>query len=203
MSYRDVLGELPQSPIGRDFDLAQPVESFIPTARAVAFQPVAFFAALPRRGGLGPPLVFALICAEISEIITGIIGLAEGHGVGALIGGIIAAAIGTVIVLFIVAGIGQLLVNAIVGSPNAGFEATFRAAAYAWVTSLVSWIPVIGGLAGLYGLYLAIVGIREMQSTTSGKAAAVVLIPVVVIAVVALIIAAIVGAALFAMMNGF
>jgi hypothetical protein len=30
---------------------------------------------------------------------------------------------------------------------------------------LVNWIPIVGGLVGLYGLYLAVVGIREKHST--------------------------------------
>jgi hypothetical protein len=84
----------------------------------------------------------------------------------------------------------------IVGSRNSGFEATFRVGAYAAVTSLVSWIPFIGWIASLYGIYLGIVGIREVHTTTTGKAALVVLIPAAVLILLALILVAI-GAALF------
>ena len=86
----------------------------------------------------------------------------------------------------------------IVGSRNSGFEGTFRVGAYSSVTSLVSWIPVIGSIASLYGIYLAIVGIREVHNTTTGKAALVVLIPAVVLRPArSLSIIAAVGAALF------
>jgi hypothetical protein len=45
----------------------------------------------------------------------------------------------------------------------------------------------------LYGLYLAVVGIREVHGTTTGKAALVVLIPFAAVLLVALIVLAWVG----------
>jgi hypothetical protein len=66
-------------------------------------------------------------------------------------------------------------------------------AAYTQVTSLVNWIPILGPLLALYGLYLSILGIREVHGTTTGKAALVVLIPFAVVLVVALIVLAWVG----------
>ncbi|MDQ3862926.1 MAG: YIP1 family protein, partial [Actinomycetota bacterium] len=85
----------------------------------------------------------------------------------------------------------------IVGSRNSGYEATLRVSAYSSETSLVSWIPFIGWIASLYGIYLAIVGIREVHNTTTGRAAIVVLIPVAVVIVLALIIISLIGAAIF------
>ena len=55
------------------------------------------------------------------------------------------------------------------GATNSGFQATFRVASYTQVTSLVNWIPLIGPLLTLYGVYLSIVGIREMHETTMGN----------------------------------
>jgi hypothetical protein len=196
MSYQDLLGPLPESPIGRDFDHSRAADSFIPTARAVAFQPTAFFSALPRRGNYASPIVFAVICSLISAVIGGIIALIGGGGVGGFISGLIGAVIGVVIGLFIVAVIAHLLVTIFIGSSNAGFEATFRVVAYSTVTRLLGWIPVVGGLISLYSIYLAIVGIREVHQTTTGKAAMVVLIPVVVFGVIAFVA----GAALLAIL---
>lgn len=201
MSYQDILGPLPETPIGRDFDLARPVETFLPTGRAIAFQPKAFFAALPRQGNFVAPLVFALICAEVASILGGILGLGA-HGFGWFIGSLVAAAIGASLGLFIIAAIAYLLVTLIVGPTNAGFEATFRAAAYASVANLLRWIPVIGPLVSLYGLYLAIVGIREMHQTTTGKAALVVLIPVVVVVVLIVLVTVIAGVAFLSSLGG-
>jgi hypothetical protein len=65
---------------------------------------------------------------------------------------------------------------------------------------LVTWIPLIGGLLGLYGIYLAVVGIREMHGTTTGKAVVVVLFPVILIVVLALLGLLVAGAVFFSRM---
>jgi hypothetical protein len=197
---------------GADYDLSNPVESFADVVRRVVLQPVGFFAGLPRRGSLLNPLVFALICTEIAAILGGILSLAgvggafvtgygfqvpENQGLGEFIGSLVFAPIGSAIGVFVVAGIAHLLVRLVVGATNAGFGATFRVAAYTSVTSLVSWIPFVGGLLALYGIYLGVVGIREMHSTTTGKALVVVLLPVIVIVVFALLGLLVAGAIFF------
>jgi hypothetical protein len=197
---------------GGDYDLSNPVESFADVVRRVVLQPVGFFAGLPRRGSLLNPLVFALICTEIAAIFGGILSLAgaggafvagyglqvpENQGFGEFIGSVVLAPIGGTIGVFVVAGIAHLLVRLVVGATNAGFRATFRVAAYTSVTSLVSWIPFIGELLALYGIYLAVVGIREMHSTTTGKALIIVLLPVIVIVVLALLGLLVAGAIFF------
>jgi hypothetical protein len=159
---------------------------------------VEFFRGILRQGDLINPLIFALICYEVSAILGGLLRLvgigATNQGFGSFLVSIILAPIFAAIGLFIGAGILHLLVMLIVGSRNSGFEATLRVVAYSAVTSLVSWIPYIGGLLSLYGIYLGIVGIREMHNTSTGKAALVVLIPA---AVVLLLVFFVVGAAAF------
>ena len=170
-----------------DYNLSDPINTFIDTVRRVVLQPVSFFASLPRSRNLVNPLVFALICIEIYTILGGLLGLVRvgtNRGLGSFIASIIAAPIGGAIGLFILAAILHLLVRLVVGAGNSGFEATFRVAAYAAVVNLVSWIPLVGWLLGLYGIYLSVVGIREMHGTTTGKAALVVLIPAGVILLV-------------------
>jgi hypothetical protein len=54
----------------------------------------------------------------------------------------------------------------------------------------------IGGLLALYGLYLAVVGIREAHQTTTGRAALVVLLPIGVILLLVLIVAIVAGIAI-------
>jgi hypothetical protein len=200
---------------GADYDLSNPVESFADVVRRVVLQPVGFFAGLPRRGSFLNPLIFALICTEVSAILGGILRLAgvgegfvagygfqvpENQDIGEFIGSVILAPIGGVIGVFVVAGIGHLLVRLVVGATNSGFGATFRVAAYTSVTSLVTWIPLIGGLLGLYGIYLAVVGIREMHGATTGKAVVVVLFPVILIVVLALLGLLVAGAVFFSRM---
>ena len=191
-----------RSTSGGDYDLSNPLESFADTVRRVVLQPVGFFAALPQSGSLLNPLIFALICTEISAILGGILRLAgvgegfvagygfqvpENQDFGEFIGSVIFAPIGGVIGVFVVAGIAHLLVIMVVGATRSGFGATFRVASYTGVTALVSWIPIIGWLLSLYGIYLSVVGIREMHATTTGKAVLVVLIPVIVVVVLALL----------------
>jgi hypothetical protein len=197
---------------GRDYDLSNPVESFADVVRRVVLQPVGFFAGLPRRGSLLNPLVFALICTEIAAILGGILSLAgvggafvtgygfqvpENQSFGEFVGSVVFAPVGSAIGVFVVAGIAHLLVRLVVGANNAGFGATFRVAAYTSVTSLVSWIPFVGGLLALYGIYLGVVGIREMHDTTTRKALVVVVLPVIVIVVLALLGLLVAGAVSF------
>ena len=75
------------------------------------------------------PLIFAIICYEVSAILGGLlslVGFSGSRGFGAFIISIILAPIFAAIGLFIGAGILHLLVMVIVGSRNSGFEATFR-----------------------------------------------------------------------------
>ncbi len=179
--------------------------SLVGVVRWVVLQPVGFFAGLPRAGDLAAPLLFALICIEISAVLSWLlvlIGVGQSPGLNpnpqnlgvpsvliqnSPIVSMILALIGGAIGVFIAAAIQQLLVRLIVGATNSGFQATFRVASYTQVTSLVNWIPFIGPLLALYGVYLSIVGIREMHGTTTEKAALVVLIPFVVALLLALL----------------
>ena len=185
---------------GGEFDYTDPVQSFVGAVRNVVTAPVGFFRGIRREGDFLNPLLFAIICYEVSAILGGLLSLAGvwgSRGFGSFIIALILAPIGAAIGLFIGAGILHLLVMLIVGSRNSGFESTFRVSAYSSVTSLVSWIPFIGWIASLYGIYLAIVGIREVHNTTTGRAVIVVLIPAAVVLVLVLIIVALVGAAIF------
>jgi hypothetical protein len=128
-------------------------------------------------------------------------GEALAGGVVGFVTSLIFTPIFVVIVLFVGAAITHLLVMLLVKPQNAGFEATFRAGAYIQALQLISWIPIIGWLvAFVWATVLYILGIREVHSTTTGRAALVVLIPLaIVILLVVLflaVIAALVGGAI-------
>jgi hypothetical protein len=193
-------------PAGGDYDLSNPVGSFTDVVRRVVARPAEFFSGIPRRGNYLAPLVFALICIEISTILGGLLRLAAGneaaggvrfsgtaYSFGNFISDVILAPIGGAIGLFILAAIAHLLVMLFVGEGHSGYESTFRVVSYVSVTSLVNWIPLIGGLLALYGLYLAVVGIREMHATTTGRAALVVLLPIGLILLVVLLVILVAG----------
>ncbi len=200
---------------GGEFSLQDPVNSFISTVRNVVLNPVSFFQGIRQQGDFVNPLIFAVICALISALLGGIINLllsplfvAPGDTGEALAGGVVGfvfslifALIFVIIGLFVGAAITQLLVMLLVRPQNAGFEATFRVGAYIQAAQLISWIPIIGWIiAFVWATVLYILGLREVHSTTTGRAVLIALIPLaVVILLVVLflaVIAALVGGAI-------
>jgi hypothetical protein len=216
-------GEPPRGPVGGtagEFNLQDPVGSFISTVRRVVLDPVGFFRAIPRQGDFINPAVYALIIALITALLSGILTLilspliaTPGNTGEALAGGVVGfvvtlilTPIFTAITLLIGAGIFHLLVLLLVRPNNAGFEATFRVVCYSYTPNILSFlapIPILGQIVslavGIYSIVLAIFGIREVHNTTTGKAALVVLIPV---AVLFLFVLLIFGAALLFLFSG-
>ena len=191
-----------------EFTYKDPVQSFVGTVREIVTHPVGFFRGMARRGDFVNPLIFALICTVISTAIGGFLGILYATlgigdtGVGEAVGGFVAAMFFMPIILaiglFIGAGILHLLVALIIKPAETGFESTFRVVSYANVTELVSWVPVLGPLVAAVGsVVLAVIGIREVHETTTGKAALVVLIPAAVALLVALFLIVVVGVAIF------
>jgi hypothetical protein len=186
---------------GGDYDLSDPLNSFADVVRRVVFQPTVFFAGLPRQGSLLNPLVFALVCIEISVILVGLLtfidvpggitwlfGARGNQGFLVFLAGLVLAPIAGAVGVFLTALVTHLLVILVVGSGHSGFGATFRIVAYSSVTSLAGWIPFIGWIFSLYRLYLATVGIREMHGTTTGRALLVVLLPAILILVLVVVL---------------
>ena len=196
-----------------DFDYRELIPSFVQTVREVLFNPVNFFRSIRREGDFLNPLIFAIICALITGVIGGILRLiftlvrggGFGGALGSLIANIIFIPIGTAIGLFIGAAIYHLIVLLIVRPSHAGYEATFRAVAYASAVQAVAWlgfIPILGILVliavGIYNVVLSVIGIREMHATTTGRALAVVLIPVIIFLIIAFLIVGVIVAILAA-----
>ena len=149
---------------GGDYNLSDPANSFVDVVRGVLLQPATFFAGLPRQGSLLGPLVFALICIEISVVLVGILtfidvpggvtwlfGARGNQGFLAFLGGLVIAPIAGAVGVFLSALVTHLLVLLVVGSGHSGFGSTFRVASYSSVTSLlvdtvVGWISPCTGL---------------------------------------------------------
>jgi len=205
---------------GGEFDYRDPVQSFVRATRGALTRPVDFFRGMTRQGDFVNPILYALICYEIYAVLSGIIGLVFGGiasigsgtageqaaGVATSFGGFIVSVIVApfiaALILIVMAGIKHLLVILIVGSSNAGFEATLRVQSYTFATRVFWWVPIIGPLVGfVYGVYLSVVGIREVHATTTGKAALVVLIPVAVVLALLLLLAVVIGAAVFTLIQ--
>lgn len=68
-----------------------------------------------------------------------------------------------------------------------GFTATLRVLCYAAGPGVLTALPWLGGLVGgVWSLVLTVVGVREAHRTTTGRAAAIVLLPVAALVLVGL-----------------
>lgn len=164
------------------------LRAFFQTASRCLITPTDFFSNLPLDSGYWSPLLFAVMAGVFGGVL-GVLWyhlLSGGSGGFAILQivfimslGFIGALIIMPLFLFIYSGIvhGLLL---LFGGAGGGFQATFRVASYSSVTALFKAIPVVGSLVSLWGVYLAVVGLRETHGTSTGKAAGAVLVPVVV-----------------------
>ncbi len=194
-------------------------DGFVATARGVLMEPGAFFAAMRRLGGLGPPLLFGTIGLSAAMVITAVyqtvfsgLGVpflgreAEEMAVGvvALIVWAVVAPIFAVICLFIVSAIYHVLLL-LFGGARFPFETTFRVVSYAaGSTGLVHLLPICGSVIGsVWNIVVTIIGLARAHETSSGRAAAAVLVPILVCcvlvvfffaALIALILAGVRGA---------
>ena len=58
-----------------EFTYTNPVVSFVGTVRDLVTRPVPFFGDMTRRGDFVNPVIFALVCAVISAVIGGFLGV--------------------------------------------------------------------------------------------------------------------------------
>lgn len=168
-----------------EFDPSDPLNSFIEVWKGVILTPVDFFKAMPKSGGYGNPTIFAVITFIIYGIGIALVTFGKGFA------GIIGTPVGGIIGLFIGAAI--LWVCAKIVGGKGDYEATYRVLAYVTATNVVGWIPVVGWLASLYGIYLTVVGISESHEMSQGKALVAVLIPIVILIVIGTIAALVMG----------
>jgi len=176
--------------------------ALIENTKQVLTESTDFFRRMPIVGGLGSPLLYAVIIGYVgivassiySAIFNTMVGsaLQSGNsgfdriapflqGGGGLVINLILGPVFVVLGLFLGSGIVHLSCLLLAGGGK-GFEATFRVAAYAQAAAIINVIPVCGGLiAAVYGIVLWIIGMSEAHGISRGKAAAVVLAPMVIV----------------------
>jgi hypothetical protein len=170
--------------------------AFIETLQMVLSKPVAAFTAMKREGGLGEPLLYAIIGGTFGAIFAVIYNfvlrtsalLPSRHapfthllsGVG-LFGVLILTPFFVVIGAFVGSAILHLCLM-IVGGAKQTFETTFRVICFAGgsVNPLLV-IPFCGGLiVGIWKIVLYCIGLAHAHETDTGRAVLAVLLPVVV-----------------------
>jgi hypothetical protein len=185
--------------------------AFIETLAMVLTKPDLAFRTMKTEGGLGEPLIYALIGGCVGGIVSLLLSLGlqsmglfagqrdtfavmAGMGIGS-IAFIILIPIFIVLGLFIGAAIVHLCLM-IVGGANKSFEATFRVLAFSQgSTGPLQMIPVCGGLiAGVWALVVNCIGLARAHETSTGRAVLAVLLPLVVCCGGAIVLAAMFGA---------
>lgn len=175
------------------------LNALIETTKEVLTQPAAFFRGMSVTGGIGGPLLYAVIVGLVgliasaiySSVFRGVLSdsiarMGGGTDLARLApflqGGSLVATVllGPVIIamrVFIGSGLIHLALLAM-GAAQRGYEATFRVTAYSHAPSIFSIIPVCGGLVeAVYTLVLLIIGVSESHAISRGKAAVAVLVP--------------------------
>jgi hypothetical protein len=57
------------------------------------------------------------------------------------------------------------------------YNDTFKVLAYTWSVNVFGWIPGFNIIAGIYGLYITIIGLKKVHSFSTGKAILTILLP--------------------------
>ncbi|MEO8439624.1 MAG: YIP1 family protein [Spartobacteria bacterium] len=172
------------------------VTAFFETLKLVLLKPTAAFSAMKPEGGLGEPLIYAVIggsvgwlCYFIFSLFLSSFGMMGGRdGIGGMIGfgigGVFALVlfpIFLVIGLFIGAGIVHLCLM-LVGGAKRSYETTLRVLCYSvGSTYPLMIVPVCGGaIAGIWCLVVECIGLARAHETTTSKAALAVFLPVII-----------------------
>jgi hypothetical protein len=181
---------------------------YIETWKEVMQKPSDFYRKMPTTGGYADPLTFAAISYIIYGLLVGLFnrGMMEnmydsmgvdGFGFSTTIMIVILIPIMGIISLFIGAAILYFIYKIFGGTGT--YEGTVRFMSYATAVQIISWIPFVGFIVGLYKIYLYIVGGMVVHNVSMGRSAIAVILPYIVSFLLALIIAVIVGAYAFSM----
>lgn len=171
--------------------LGKSQNSFFATTKGVLFSPSETFSTMRRFGGFGDPILFLVIAGGVFGMIGGFMnGVVNGMMNGAdaqllpiqigagVVKGVVAGTIGNLIGSFIGAAITHVALMVFKGA-NQQYEATYRVVAYVTgATAPFQMIPVVGVLVGaIWAIVVEIIGLAKVHDTTTGKAAAAVLVP--------------------------
>jgi hypothetical protein len=186
--------------------------AFIETLQMVLTRPSEAFTAMRREGGIGEPLLYAVIGGSVGGAVSFLFSMGlqslglfgnQSHNAFAVMAGLGVGSILFIIFLpvFICIGlfIGAAVVHVclmMVGGAKQSFETTFRVVAFTHgSTGPLQMIPVCGGLiAGVWALIIYCIGLARAHETETGRAVLAVLLPLIVCCGGGLLIAIMFGA---------
>jgi hypothetical protein len=172
------------------------LNAFIETLQMVLSRPVAAFTAMKREGGLGEPLLYAVIGGTIGGVfaitynfvLRSFTPFGDRHGAFThLFAGVgwifllVLTPIFVVIGMFVASAILHVCLM-IVGGAKQSFETTFRVICFAeGSASPLLVIPFCGGLiSGIWKIVLYCIGLARAHETDTGRAVIAVLLPLIV-----------------------
>jgi hypothetical protein len=151
------------------------IDGIINTVKMVITNPVEFYRTMPKAGGFGDPLVFAVVIGVIAGLVQAVIGFLTLSGAlrWASLGAVIWGPVGALIGSFIGAAI-LFVIWKIMGSGE-NYETAYRCAAYSYaiapIAVLAGLVPYVGSLVGLaWGLYLVVTASVEVHKIASKTA---------------------------------
>ncbi|HEV3394138.1 MAG TPA: YIP1 family protein [Chthoniobacterales bacterium] len=169
--------------------------AFIETLQMVLTRPGEAFTAMRREGGLGEPLIYALIGGTLGTMVglfyrfalqSVFAGFGRTDALNHLLGG--AALILVMIISPLLVVIGTFIVSAIlhlclmiVGGAKQSFETTFRVVCFSGGSvNPLQLIPICGGLITfVWGLILYCIGLARSHEIETGRAVIAVLLPLI------------------------
>lgn len=167
----------PEAP-SPEFDLSNPLSSFLSVFRAAVFSPRRFFINLRTEGGIREPAVFALLVGVAGGVLSVLAApilafffqseVNESWGVSFGLSPLAAVGFAVLSPLFVaaMAGVYMLSVRTFVGKVG-DFREMYRMAAYAYGAMVLAWIPVVGAFAMAYSLLVTMgIAIRFVYGTT-------------------------------------
>jgi hypothetical protein len=172
-----------------------PVAAVAGTWRGAALSPRSFFRGMPEHGSVSAallyylPLGIAIAGADlfwttvrgtaVAEREAELGSLQLGGGIGPVVEFLLSP-LALLLILFLAAGATHLMLR-LVGGANRDFAFTTRIYAFAYSPQILGIIPIVGGMAGFaWMVVVAVIGVREGQRTTTGRALAAVLVPVAI-----------------------
>jgi hypothetical protein len=180
------------------------VQALIETTQKVLASPSAFFSSMPVAGGIGSPLLYAILIGSLGVIVAALYREVFRALVGStfmsfgssgelrrvmpfVMGGfglvlqVIFAPLFVILGVFVVTAIVHLFLL-MLGGARRGFEATFRVICYSEAAAVINIVPLCGGaVSAVYYLVLAIIGLSAAHGIGKGTAAAAVLLPLVLL----------------------
>lgn len=178
--------------------------ALVETTKDVLGSPTSFFRSMPVGGGVGSPLLYAVIVGWLGLVIAALYQAVFRSIVGSSFGALgdrpeLAAALGfaeswvgflvqavfgglfVVVGVFIGAGVLHLMLL-LLGGARRDFEATLRVVCFSQATSVVFLVPFCGQLiGGIWTLVLYVIGLSEAHEISGGKAAAAALLPLLLV----------------------